>query len=706
MSYERVLPNPASLRYESPQVSLPRPSHLLDHKIMNDVPLSYGALPHRPAPGYSHDPRVRYADSRSTSVPQTHQQIASYARAKNALKTDSITSPVHPQSASLVKPASHVSNRDIPRRERSSSGSTSPVKSTKSEGAVQFCLCQPDPKIPRPRNAFILYRQHYQAAVVSHNPGLANPEISKIIGEQWRGLSEEEKGTWRELAEEEKIRHAQQYPAYRYQPRRTGRDGSSRNSTSGISHSISGGSICNRCGGKLMAAPASPMTPFTPTAGQQYRSTSLGGTSPHPNAATTVITARSSSCQEKEKGPPKPIRIDHLDSHHRHRKLEDNGEVSPDVKRRRLSHIGIKPGLQHTHRDRSPESPYPRSPYNGPLSVERHRKIPGITCARYGSSSSETHPDPSLKLPPLKTATPVTPVTPYSQEGSSVEATVMTIPFLNKIKVLARISPPLNPSFRDPGPHSRGSVIAIDGQDPELIRVAVEYLERALKKENNFNVRVFEGPEVQTPRQDSSDAGQMGDATVDYLNTISAWHRISDDIIGFVKHTSSHMEASDSSASPDHEVSPKTSPSTIVPKTANLQINSPAQSSENGSEVSTLSASTPGGNSSAMPVAIVPRYQLSTADAFACSIPIGDEYAPLDHWQWMASLWRACVGPDITLYIRECSKEELDRIGGNPVEVRLQDARTVILRRTPGSQGLEEKALRRVGFEIEDFLTQ
>jgi hypothetical protein len=49
--------------------------------------------------------------------------------------------------------------------------------------------------------AFILYRQHYQAMVVAHNPGLANPEISKIIGEQWRSLSEDDKSKWKALAE-------------------------------------------------------------------------------------------------------------------------------------------------------------------------------------------------------------------------------------------------------------------------------------------------------------------------------------------------------------------------------------------------------------------------------------------------------------------------------------------------------------------------
>jgi HMG box factor len=49
--------------------------------------------------------------------------------------------------------------------------------------------------------AFILFRQHYQAQVVAQYPGLANPEISKIIGEQWRDAATEVKNDWKRLAE-------------------------------------------------------------------------------------------------------------------------------------------------------------------------------------------------------------------------------------------------------------------------------------------------------------------------------------------------------------------------------------------------------------------------------------------------------------------------------------------------------------------------
>ena len=49
--------------------------------------------------------------------------------------------------------------------------------------------------------AFILYRQHNQAGVVAQNPRLANPEVSKIIGDHWRNLSADEKNHWKLLAD-------------------------------------------------------------------------------------------------------------------------------------------------------------------------------------------------------------------------------------------------------------------------------------------------------------------------------------------------------------------------------------------------------------------------------------------------------------------------------------------------------------------------
>jgi len=49
--------------------------------------------------------------------------------------------------------------------------------------------------------AFILYRQHFQAGILAKNPALTNPEISKIVGEQWNSQPIEVKEHWKKLAE-------------------------------------------------------------------------------------------------------------------------------------------------------------------------------------------------------------------------------------------------------------------------------------------------------------------------------------------------------------------------------------------------------------------------------------------------------------------------------------------------------------------------
>ncbi|KAJ5777556.1 hypothetical protein N7520_000802 [Penicillium odoratum] len=689
MSFDRVLPDPAGLHHDNTQV---RSSDLSDHKIMSDPPKSHGQLVYRPD-------SFKYADLRH-DIPHAHHQMTVLNQGQIPGPRPDQNDPMMPMAnahSNLMRraPGPVVSTKEVS-RSSSSSGSASPVRSAKERDT--FCLCQPDPKVPRPRNAFILYRQHYQATVVAHNPGMANPDISKIIGTQWRNLSEEEKSKWRTLAEEEKLRHNQQYPGYRYQPRRSGRDGGARGSGSGISNNPSGGTHCTRCGGRFMHPP-SPMTPFTPTTvSTEYRSSGLST----PIAQKTVMTARSSHGRERDE--PKLIKIEALESRSRSRHGEEIGERSPDNKRRRVSHTPLKPGMI-AHRDRSPESPYSAAPYGTRPDMQPRNMLPMLQPQRqYSSVQGQSHPDQSLKLPPLQTGTPVmTPLTPNFSTEPSVEATVMTIPVLNKIKVLAKISPPLVPSFRESSPQIRGPVIAVDGHDPELVQVAVDYLQRLLRKEPKYHVRVFDGPDIKPPRKSSSEGGPMGDAAVDYLDTISAWHRISEEVVSFVKSISTAMSV-DSRSSPEEESNKLSlSPKSLIPETASMYIHSPAQSSENSSDASVTS--TPG-SPCAIPIALVPQYQITTADAFACSIPINDSYGPLDHWQWMASLWRACVGPDITVYIRECTREELDRAGGIAVEVRLQDARTIVLRKIAGSSRELEKALKRVGFEIEDFLTQ
>lgn len=139
---------------------------------------------------------------RTSSSASTRSKPQSPARRSDASETPLTPEESPPARVTRKRSAGEDKEVTTPSHSRVHSG----------DSAVQVCICQPDPKIPRPRNAFILYRQHYQANVVAQHPGLANPEISKIIGEQWRNEAEEVKSEWKGLAEEEKLRHQQQYP--------------------------------------------------------------------------------------------------------------------------------------------------------------------------------------------------------------------------------------------------------------------------------------------------------------------------------------------------------------------------------------------------------------------------------------------------------------------------------------------------------------
>nr|AUZ20788.1 putative mating type 1-2-1 protein [Venturia effusa]AUZ20791.1 putative mating type 1-2-1 protein [Venturia effusa] len=75
-------------------------------------------------------------------------------------------------------------------------------------------------KVPRPANAFILYRQHQHPIIKAQFPGIVNNDISKKVAALWKNESEDVKATWKAKSEEAKQQHLQQHPDYSYQPRK------------------------------------------------------------------------------------------------------------------------------------------------------------------------------------------------------------------------------------------------------------------------------------------------------------------------------------------------------------------------------------------------------------------------------------------------------------------------------------------------------
>lgn len=125
----------------------------------------------------------------------------------------------------------HSSNRTTPASSFSgASGAPTSLGShySLSSGASEKCTCKSNTnRIPRPRNAFILFRQKYHQAVLDEDSMVkTNPEVSRELGRRWRNLPPDEKEHWNRLAEEEKANHAKRFPGYRYTPRRNGKKGS------------------------------------------------------------------------------------------------------------------------------------------------------------------------------------------------------------------------------------------------------------------------------------------------------------------------------------------------------------------------------------------------------------------------------------------------------------------------------------------------
>ncbi|KAF9787759.1 high mobility group box domain-containing protein, partial [Thelephora terrestris] len=89
---------------------------------------------------------------------------------------------------------------------------------------------KPASYIPRPKNAFIIFRTmyskwnsmlpraqdpgnpHAQLAITDHRA------LSKAAGDAWRRMTEEQKAPYKELADADKAQHKINYPDYKYSP--------------------------------------------------------------------------------------------------------------------------------------------------------------------------------------------------------------------------------------------------------------------------------------------------------------------------------------------------------------------------------------------------------------------------------------------------------------------------------------------------------
>ncbi len=74
--------------------------------------------------------------------------------------------------------------------------------------------------VKRPMNAFMVWSQIERRRISEYQPDMHNAEISKRLGKRWKTLNEQERQPFIEEAERLRLLHLQEYPDYKYRPRK------------------------------------------------------------------------------------------------------------------------------------------------------------------------------------------------------------------------------------------------------------------------------------------------------------------------------------------------------------------------------------------------------------------------------------------------------------------------------------------------------
>ncbi|KAL5625086.1 hypothetical protein BROUX41_005146 [Berkeleyomyces rouxiae] len=615
------------------------------------------------------------------------------------------------------------------------------------------CICTPTPKVPRPRNAFILYRQRHQADIAAQNPGLSNPELSKIIGGLWKDESEEVRDQWKNLAEEEKLRHQRQYPDYRYQPRRGGRASGNRSATEDPS------GRCVKCGGRLSTMPHTPQTSFPPM-GPNPTQHSLGSLQQHrdphdepqpvpnrPRHGPSLSNGSRSGFYEVDDDGDMLMSPENMSGAAKRRRT-NNGSYTP-VGASQMPHVPPPPynypAESSTMMRYPPPSNYASSsqvpPHHGQSPVVRgllplpdassgnrpmasavapqapkRRPLPSFPePAIHGHSApmpappSESHFDASLKLPPLKTQIPMqmgysmssiserpvedtrsveAPAHSNGQERSQ-ESMILAIPDSQKYEMINNVSSTL----RSPPPGSspfevRGPFVAIEGEASQnLLDLVSAVVRNSLANESDMALKTWS--ESQSSNDDVAMAEANGQRSVPesaqekyktYLSNVTKWHEYSREM---VKHITTKPRPSTSSAPDDTPRPIKRRPS-----------------SETEDETLTDRTEQTPDDSAKIPVALVTGgFRITLATRAALRIPIEDAYTPTDHYQWMASIWRCVIGPDLTVNVLSVREEDF-----RPADAFEVVSPNMMVVRAVEGQRLDEAASRRLAFEVAEWV--
>jgi hypothetical protein len=261
---------------------------------------------------------------------------------------------------------------------------------------------------------------------------------------------------------------------------------------------------------------------------------------------------------------------------------------------------------------------------------------------------------------------------------------VMSIPFNRKLTVLSKINHTaigaIEPGRK--GAEKRGAVIAIEGPKPRILKQVGALIERTLLSSNEIALKTWgkELNELSSERRGS----QIEDETLEpntqfesCFETMIHWHKKSREMVKHITSQTESLLGSKRERDPDSPISRRGSVE---------EDNASKRSRDDSAKTKT-------------PVALIKEgFSLTLSDEFACTVPIADAYAPVDHWQWMATLWRGTIGPDLVVYVKPSLDEEIAKLGAVDVRDGLMIVRIAV------GKDLDETTERRLAFEVVEWV--
>lgn len=388
------------------------------------------------------------------------------------------------------------------------------------------------------------------------------------------------------------------------------------------------------------------------------------------------------------------------------RGLDDSGDMSPEMKRRRANGAGNYHAVGRSQNpDQMHASPEGVSQHGGAMRSYPGTALPDLSTIPRSHSGPMPPPprppgaaswgeptrnrrhsgfDESLRLPPLQTSmsptharhsmTHMLPApnfelsSPDEIHSGNQEEAVMAIPLVRKLGLLSRMSRPIaasSPRDKSSSNYRRGAFVTVEGPNPRILHAVGQAVEKYLLACSEVHLRGWIGDAeagdsaIESDRhykRSDMEGSPDGDGSFpSYFRTVMSWQERSREITDFVSR-GEQQQQDERSKSADK-----------------------------------------------IAVALIKEgFSLTLADRFACTTPIADWFSPQDHWQWMASLWRGIPSPDLIVYAKPSDEEEIKQRGS--VEF-IKQAGLMVIRISDGKP-VDEAIERRLSFELMEWIRE